>query len=301
MNRKKTSKLKKQLAKEIAALHPFDDPCEWVKGDFRNPPLPQAEIAEFQKRINSAFGADNAIILAWSGDRTYGDEFYTDWHANGLPKGALERKPVLLFAEHKINEHDYFYITCPRWLLLEVHHGSELEASWEDSAWVDDPQLGVRKRIRAPKPPEFFYTHLRVLAEHEKGVLANDIPPCCVRMFAQNRICYGKYRVPNESDIAFVRRIRENMDRAGVAQRNDSARSAKILQDAAISTRHYIKRAQEQKALHVQNVMMENYEVFFDDILRKKGNKLSPNEIRAALQEGFDQQNQERFGTARAN
>ncbi len=294
MNRKRESKLKTELAKAVKRLAPYDDPCEWLKGDFQTPPLPPKEIADFQAKINSAFGAENALVLAWSGDRKYGDAFYTDWHINGLPKGKLERKPVLLFAEEKVNEHDYVYVSCPRWLILEVHHGSELEASWEASSWVEDDSFtGGRKRIRAEKPPQYFYTHLRILAEHDKTLLVNDMPRCCQRMFSQNRICYGRYRLPSDVDVAYVRRIRENMDKAGVAQRNDEKRSEKVLNAAADSTNYFIKRAQQQKALAVQEIMLENYEVFFDDIL--KDNKLTPHEIRSALKEGFDKQNQERF------
>ncbi len=296
MNRKATSKHKREVAKRVNRLPVYDDPMEWLRADFTQSPWPQEKIDEFQKRLDSAFGGENAIILAWSGDRKYGDAFYTDWHSNGLPKGKLERKPVLLFAEEKINEHDYFYLTCPRWLLLEVHHGSELEASWEASSWTDDNAImGGRKRIRAEKPPQYFYEHLKVIAEHDQVVTLGEMPPCCVRLLQQNRICYGRYREPSDIDVAYVRRIRENMDRAGVSQRNDAARSAKVLQDAALSTKHFMKRAQEQKALHVQNVMLENVGAFFGDILENKGSTMSLKEAREIVKEAFDEQNQERF------
>lgn len=295
MNRKKTSKVAKQIAqKQIHFNSPYDDINNWLQGDFQKSPWSTEEMRAFQDKLDSAFGAKNAIVLVWSGDRSYGDAFYTDWHPNGLPKGGLERKPVLLFAEEKINEHDYLYISCPRFLLMEVHHGSELEASWEASAWVEcSDSEGGSKRIRAEKPPTYFYQHLRILAEHAQTQLIGEMPSCCVRRFQQNRICYGKYRVPNESDIAYVGRMRANMDKAGVAQRNDEVRSSKVIQDAAASTNYFIKRAQEQKALTIQEIMLENYEVFFDDILQD--NKLSPGEIRGALKEAFDKQNQERF------
>lgn len=287
MNRKREAKLikKAEKAKALHFDHPYDDPLEWVKGGFETPPWPKEKIEEFQKRLDSAFEAPNGMVLAWSGDRSYGDVFYNE-------KGELERKPVLLFAEHKVNANDYVYITCPRWLVLQVHHGSQLEDGWEEASFVTN-EFGKNVRIRPERPPEFFYEHFQIIAEHEQTINIGAMPPCCVRMMAQNRICYGKYREPDYRDIALVGETRKRMNKAGVFQRNDEKRSAKLLQDAASSTRYFIKRAQEQKALHIQNVMLENYEVFFDDILEK--NPMSPNEIRSALKEAFDQQNQERF------
>ena len=295
MNRKKTAKIAKAIEK-APSIHPFDDTETWLRGDFTAPPWPKEKIVEFQKRINSAFGAENALVLAWSGDRSYGDSFYTNWFANGLPKGKLERKPVLLFAEVPVSEHDYLYITVPRWLILEVHHGSELESSWEVASWVEDKSmLGGRKRIRAEKPPEFFYQHLQIIAQHDRPFLTNDMPACCRNMMAQNRICYGRYREPSEVDIAYIRGIRERMDRDGVAQRNDERRSAKLLQNAAASTRHFIHRAQQQKALAVQEMMLENPKLYLGDILKRSGNTMSAKELREIAVEAFDETNQERF------
>lgn len=265
----------RQVSRESA----YDDVRNWLTGGFDVPPWDKEKRDAFQARLDSAFEAPNGMVLVWSGDRSYGDVFLNE-------KGEPEQKPVLLFAEEKVNDTDYVYITCPRWLIMQVHHGSQLEDGWDEASFVTE-EHGALRRIRPDRPPEFFYEHFHIIATHEFE------RRCCERMMAQNRICYGKYREPNHTDIALVGETRARMNRAGVSQRNDAARSAKLLQDAALSTKHFIKRAQEQKALHVQNVMLENYDVFFDDII--KDSAMSPNEIRSTLKSAFDKQNQERF------
>ncbi len=285
MNRKKTSKLKKLIETQVSKLSPFDNPENWLTDNFEKSPWSKEQTANFQKRLDSAFEAENAIVLAWSGDRNYGDAFYNE-------KGELERKPVLLFAEEKINDRDYLYISCPRFVLLEVHHGSQLEDGWDEASFVTN-EYGKPIRIRPEKPPQFFYKHFKVIATHDTPSLIGDEPLCCQRMMVQNKICYGRYREPSDADIAFVGETRKRLNKMGIFQRNDTERSAKLLETAALSTKHFIKRAQEQKALRVQEAMLNNYEVFFDDILEK--NPMSPREVRAALKEAFDQQNTERF------
>lgn len=287
MNRKRQAKLDRQVA-IIEPPHVYDDTETWVRGDFAEAPWPKWKIDEFQKRIDSAFGAEGAIVLAWSGDRTYGDAFLNE-------KGELERKPVLLFAETKINETDYHYTCCPRWVLMEVHHGSELEDSWEESAYVTDND-GVVHRIRPEKPPKHFYVHLRTIAKHDIPVNSGLMPQCCANMMAQNRICYGKYKLPSDDDIAFVGRIRERMDRDGVAQRNDGQRVSKLIENATLSTKHFIKKAQQQRAFATQQHILENLEHFSKDILEKKGSTMSYGEVYDIAKEAFDQQNEQRFG-----
>jgi len=277
MNRKKEAKIKKQIA--AAQMHPYDDPENWLKGDYRTPPWSEEKIAEFQKKLDSAFEVENGMVLAWSADRRYGDAFYNE-------NGELERPPPLFFAKHQIEgTNDYIYVGCPRWLIMQVSHGSQLESSWDAASCPTEVQ-GKVVRIRPEKPPEFYYTHFLTIADHNGY--------CCRRMLEQQRICYGKYREPNQKDIDHVGQTRANMNAAGVFQRNDEKRGAKILQDASAQTKYLIKEAQKQKALYIQKVMLENYEVFFDDKLQN--NKLSPREIRAAIQEGFDKQNDQRFG-----
>ncbi len=278
MNRKKKAKVDKLIAAEVAKLHVYDDVENWLRGDYQTPPWSQDKIADFQKRLDSAFEAENAMVLVWSGDRRYGDAFYNE-------KGELERTPPIFFARHTIeNTNDYIYIGCPRWLVMEVIHGSQLEATWDEASCPTESN-GKTFRIRPEKPPEFYYKHFFTIADHNGY--------CCERMVAENRVCYGKYREPNQSDIDRVGATRADLTARGIFQRNDEERSAKALQDASAQTKFLIKEAQKQKAVHIQNVMMENYEVFFDDIL--KDNKLTPREIRATLTEAFDKQNTERF------
>lgn len=290
MNRKRTAKYQKALAADIAALGRYDDPVTWLTDaqELSKSPWPQHKIDEFQKKIDSAFGGEKCIILAWSGDRRYGDVFYNE-------KGELERKPVLMFAEIPVNERDYCYLVVPRWCLLEVHHGSQLEDSWEESSLVKDND-GVMRRVRPEKPPEFFYTHLKVIGQHETPVNSGLMPPCCERLLSEMRVCYGKYREPSEEDIGFVRTIRENMDKEGVAQRNDTTRSAKLLQKAALTTQYHMKRAAEQQALRSQELMLDNVALTFKDWQVATGDTKSPDELRSILKEAFDEQNQRRFG-----
>lgn len=288
------------MVKKINVRQPsrYDDIEKWVEGGFESPPWSVEAIASFQKRIDSAFGGENCIVLAWSGDRSYGDQFYTDWHVTGMPKGKPERKPVLLFGEFPISETDYVYVVPPRWLLMEVHHGSQLEASWESSAWVSDPtMLTGRKRIRTAKPPEFYYVPWRTIARHEGG--ANDWSlknPCCSRLwYGKKKICYGSYRDPDGSDIAFVGATQANMSKAGVAQRNDTQRDANVVLQGGLATRHFMKRAEQQRAVAAKEFMLANVPLLCGDILKSRGSTMSVGEMERIVAEGLDEQENERF------
>lgn len=286
MNRKKQAKLNKI---KPAPVHVYDQDETWIRGGFETPPWPKEKIAEFQKRIDSAFGAENAIVLVWSGDRSYGDAFLNE-------KGELERKPILLFAETKIDETTYHYTSAPRWVLMEVHHGSQLEDSWEEASYITD-QHGACHRIRPEKPPKYFYVHLRTIAKHDIPVNSGLMPQCCANMAAQKRICYGKFKDPSDEDIAFVGRIRARMDAEGVSQRNDAKTSAKLLNKATLATQHFIKRSQQQRAFATQQHILENLDHFTKDILEKKGSTMKYSEVYDIAKEAFEEQNERRFAT----
>jgi len=298
MNRKAKSKAETK-AKKVTKEHPFDDIREWVGADFSTPPLDAKWQAEFQKKIDSAFGAENALILAWSGDSTYWDGFYTDWYADGSPKeGSFEKKPILLLGKYKLNKVDYYYVIPPRWVLLEREDRSQYEADWESSSWVADPKmLGGRKRIRRADAPPSMYRWLRTIAQHDGTLLSNDMPRCCQHMVMNlNRPCHGKYRPPADVDLAFIRKIRENMDAAGVAQRADAPRSAKILQDAASTTKFYLEEAAKAERTAMKEFMMADPQRWVGDLIHKTGNTLSAREIEAAMIEGLKQTENEPLG-----
>lgn len=299
MNRKRVNKLEKKV-EQTAKLHfsnPLNDPISWLTD---TPPCPWTpeQIAAFQKQLDSAFGAENAIVLAWSLNRKYWDEFYEDWFPNGLPKGKLHKKPILLWKEVPVNNGaDHLYISTPRWLLLERLHGSELEASWGDSSWVQNGEtIGGQRRIRAEKPPKDFYQVLRTIAEHEQSLTTERQPPCCRRLWEADRsICYGKYRPPSEIDVAHVRRIRQRMDADGVAQRNDAPRQAKMLARAAASTQHFMRQAEIRKATAVKEMILGDPQGYMVDILKNYKIDISAKELDSTLREGLERAEEQRF------
>lgn len=291
MNRKKTNKLIKSGA--INTLCPYDDPIAWLRD---TPPCPwtDKQMRDYQDKLNSAFGAPDAFILAWSLDKQYWDEFYVDWYANGKPKGKPEKKPILLFRSVPVSDTDYVYVSTPRFLLLEALHGSQLEASWEESSWVDDPSsLGGRKRIRTEKVPEKFYRVKRTIAQHEKSIARGLEPPCCERMWNANKgICYGKYRPPSEEDIAYVRGVRESLDEQGIFQRNDEPASAKVLQLASTATKYYMQQAAYQRRTGVQEMIMADPQQYLGDIIKNYGITMNATEMERTLKEGFKRSNE---------
>ncbi len=298
-NRKKTSKILKeaQAARAAYRFHKYDDINNWLRADYQASPWTPEQTAIYQKKLDSAFGAEGAIILAWSGDRQYGDAFYTDWYPNGLPKGKLERKPPLLFAEHKVSETDYLYIGVPRFLLLEVLHISQYEAGWNEASWVQAPEMiGGRKRIRPETPPKKMYKHLLIIAEHDQTQLSHEVPNCCVKMLNQKRICYGRYKEPSEVEISHIRGVRNNLDYRGIAQRNDAPTSKKLIEESSLAAKHFIKRAQEQQALGVKDMMLANSEAFFGDLPKRIGSTKSYKELESIVKSALEQQEQERFG-----
>ena len=72
MNRKKKAKLEKKVEAYTATLSVFDDPLQWLNHDAVCPWTPK-QIEDYQKKLDSAFGAENAIVIAWSYDERYFD------------------------------------------------------------------------------------------------------------------------------------------------------------------------------------------------------------------------------------
>lgn len=289
MNRKRKAKIEQAIVKATNSLHPLNDPLCWLTD---TPPCPwtDEQIAEYQAKLDSAFGAERAIVLAWSGDKRYWDSFYVDWHFNGEPKGSPEKKPALLWKEIAVNEHDYVYISVPRFILYERLHGSEMEASWKESSWVADPEvLGGMKRIRTEKAPEAFYHILETIAEHEVPSVSGHKAPCCERM-EPHSICYGKYAPPSDKQLMKARDVRIKMDKDGVAQRNDAPRSEKLMARAAASTQYFYQRAAEQRRSAVQELIMSDPQQFMGDVFKNYGVTMTAPEIDKVLKEGFSRQ-----------
>lgn len=294
MNRKKTSKIKNAVTQAVNTLHLLDDPLEWMKGDVPCP-WTNEQIIAWQKRLDSAFGAENAFVLAWSYDRHWWDEMYMDtWHFDGTPIGRPQKIPLLLFKEIAVDK-DTFYISTPRFLILETLHGSQLEASWEEIAWAEDKDfIGGKKRIRTEKPPEKFYRVVKTIARHEQSVVRGAMRPCCQRMWDTGRsICYGKYRPPSDEDLMEFRGRREALDREGIVQRNDAPRDPKVLALAAASTKHFMKQAAQQRRGAVQDMILANPKQYMGDVFKNYGITMNATEIERTLKEGFERQEKE--------
>jgi len=293
MNRKKTSKIEQIKQKALATVSPMDDPAEWLGQRWEKAPWTSEQIAEFQKRLDSAFGGEG-LVLAWSGDTQYWDSFYEDWHANGLPKGNLRKKPILLWTQVAVNEFDHITVFPPRWMILEKLHPNEYAAGWEEASWMEVE--GVNRRLRAERPPEAMYKVLKTIAEHETPYLIGEPNPCCRRWFEGiKKICYGKYRPPADEDLAFVRQIRENMDAAGVVQRSDAPRSEKVMQHATASAQHYIRSAAMARTRAVGTLMSADPMPYLIDVIKNKGITLTPKEIDECVAIGRQRHEEQRM------
>lgn len=300
MNRKKTAKTNKALAKLSSRVSPYDNVLSWMKGDLPCP-WTKEQIADFQLKIDSAFGAKDALVLAWSMDRDYWDEIYMDdWHIHGAPKGRPQKIPMLLFKHIPVNERDYLMVSAPRWMILEKLHGSQLEDSWDESSWVaDNESIGGKKRIRTEKPPVSFYQPLLpplgTIAEHVQNVVTGEINPCCRTLMANDMVCYGRYREPGEDILAEIRKIRERMDRDGVAQRSDQPRSLKTLERQRMSTNFLIQEAAKRQREATQELILANPMMYMGDVMANYGITKTAPEIDRILKEAFRQSNEEQL------
>lgn len=289
--------LERDQQKVLSKVHPYDNFEEWIGQRWEKAPWTEAEILDFQRKINSAFGAENALILAWSGDERYWDQFYEDWHPNGLPKGKLKAKPILLWADIQVNEYDNFVIFPPRFMILERLDRSEYAASWEESSFMEVE--GVKRRIRAETPPPSMYKVLKVIAEHDETYIVGEKPHCCkVWLHEAQKICYGRYRPPAEKDLAYIRGIRENMDKLGVSQRADAPREEKVLMHAAQSTQHYMKSAAVARTRAVSEMIGSDPYPYLVDVIKNKGITLTQREIDECVQIGLEQAREQRLKEA---
>lgn len=298
MNRKKAAKETIKETKKINTVHPYDDMEQWLESDFANAPLDEQWQADFQKKLDSAFGAERGIVLAWSGDKRYWDSYAIDWFATGKAK-KFEQRPIVLFGCFNISETDYYFCVPPRWLLLERHHPAQYESTWEASAWaIDDKMLGGKKQILPSDPPREKYQWLRTIAEHDQTVVIGEMPRCCRQALDVKKVCYGRYRPPSDLDLAYVRGIRERMDASGVTQRNDEPVNDQSIRQAQMTSQFYIQQSRRQEASALKEFILSNPTAFLGAMPYRKGITLSEREIAEAVKEALDQSEQERFGSS---
>ena len=294
MNRKAQAKLNKKP--EALKPHPFDDIEEWSKvDDFPLAPETPEFVKAFQKQIDDVFGAERGIVLAWSGDKRYWEEFYTDWFSPGSAKpDSLEKKPLVLWHEFAVNDFDYHYIYPPRWVLLERHDRQRYAPTWKDTCYVEDGTfLGKRKQLRPLTPPAEYYTLWAVIGTHEKPFVIGDEPPCCVAAASVNTPCFGKYRPPCDLDLIAVGNLRKFLDKEK-AQRPDEAVNAHSLQRASAMTRHYIQQTQRQKAKVMRDFALMNPKIFLGENLEKRGITRSARELEEVINEAFDRSDEQK-------
>lgn len=301
MNRKQASKLaiKVESAKKLHFDVPYDDVMNWLTDP---PPCPwtDEEIADYQLKLDSAFGVEKGIVLAWSADRRFWDEVYMDsWDIYGEPTSAPQKTPLLLFKQININDKDRIYISAPRWMLLESIHGSQLETSWKADVYeADDSYIGGRKRVRRPTPPECIYQPLLpplgTLATHEYSSIIGAMKPCCQRLWdADKTICYGKYRPPTADDLIAVKRIRERMDADGLYQRNDAQRSQKLISRASDATQYHMDYAARKRKEAVRELLLTDPKQFMGAVFKNYGMTLNATEIDRTLKAGFKRKDEQ--------
>ena len=301
MNRKKTAKTAAKMAKaetlkrSLPVVHPYDDVEQWLGADFGSAPQPESWVKEFQTRIDNAFGVPGAFVLAWSGDRKYWDEFYTDWHSNGLAKAdSLERKPLLLWHTFWVNELDYIYLHAPRWVILESHHPSQFVPTWDAGVWVSDKtMLGGRKQIRTIEPPKHFYHLHQTVAQHDEPLASGAKPLCCAASAAANVICYGKYRLPNEADLDELRKMRRWMDENNI-QRPDEAVSTATRRRLSSLTRYYADQARRMQSRARRDFAMFDPRLMLGKSLEERGMNLSAREVESLVAEAMDRIDEEK-------
>lgn len=278
---------RKQATGQSLALHPLDDVERWLDTDFSAAPETAEWVEAFQKRIDAAFGAERGIVLAWAGDRSCWEEFYSDWTASGKGK-TIEKKPLALWHEFTVNEFDYLYVYPPRWVLLERHHRAQYAPSWAATCYVEDTQFfGGKKQMRPLTPPPEYFTLFVVIGVHEQSVVIGETPPCCQRADAAKSPCFGRYRAPCEIDLQAVGRLKDFLAKEK-AQRPDTPINAATLQRASIMTRHYIEQTQRARAKAMRDFALLMPKAFLGENLGNRGITRSPRELEAIINEAFD-------------
>lgn len=290
--------IKPNEAISTESLHPYNDIGEWA-GDFSRAPLSDVKIKEFQQKIDQAFGVNpegkSQIVLAWSGDRTFWEPFYTDWYLNGLPiESSLEKQPILLFFRYKVNDYDYLDLYPPRWILLERREPAQYADSWKESSWAEDGRLGCEKMLRPDDPPKDYYVWYQTLATHDAPTNIGYLPPCCARSRKAQKKCFGKYREPNEADLADLRRFRQWREDNN-CQRADEPLTAESLRKISIATRFSIDQAEKRKIKAMREWVMTNPSQFLGSFMKDRDCQLSAREIDESVSDGLEIIEQEKY------
>lgn len=202
-------------APEIRSIHPRDDPNEWARLPYYDPPA-DVDIQRCQREIDGIYGTtkerggETSIMkLVWNGDRRYWHELYMSWHADGKPNAPVVKRPRVRFKAQRDAKGKLIRdVFPPRWLIL-IRLEAEQYPNYAMESWIWDPAARTNKCMRPDTPPPVYWLWFATIARH------ND--HCCVTRAKLNYKCYGEYAPPSyiydfigeqkKADLAAGRRI----------------------------------------------------------------------------------------------
>jgi hypothetical protein len=171
--------------------HPYlDDPSQWSSDTA----LPYFGVLDYQKKIDEIVGTNRdgkPIIRIVSATESF-------TYAFG------ERQPYYWIRRIPDGE-GYIYHTVKRFIFEKRLEPETYVDSWNAQRYsLQDPETLETIDLGEP-PSEWYRPEGEFIAEHDPN------KSCCTRLFQkEQKLCYGYFRLPNESDLDRLRKsVRE--------------------------------------------------------------------------------------------
>jgi hypothetical protein len=230
----------------------LNEPTTWANASLASPP--DFDSAGYQKRLNAIFGLsrDNRelVRLIWAWDKRAYSLFYTEWTQAGFGTKTEPRSKYRYATLQIPGTSDYIDIPPPRWIIEQREEPAQYLAAWEQTRWSYVQSEGKQVERRPPPPRDGYYSHLLTVADHDGS--------CCREAREMKVVCWGFYRLPDETDLEVLREAKAKRDADAKAQSPYEPLTKETLLQAAREADERAKLREELVSAKTKEFVDEN-------------------------------------------
>jgi hypothetical protein len=217
----------------------YNNDATWATDEIYR--QPDFDLASYQARVDkicgkAANGQSNMIVF-WSPSPQGYKKRYCEWDKAGFGTKTHLRAKYCYFpyddGEIAVD------IPVPRWVIEQHQDPAQYLATDELTRWKteDNGKQKSQKELRPRYPTDGIYLPFLVIGKHNGW--------CCKALKNDSLVCYGDYRVPDESYLALLKQAVVMRD-ANETQRTDQPISRQTLRQAAREAASRVQKEQEE-------------------------------------------------------